>query len=139
MPTIPWWRRFDPLLVVLPLLLILYGLALIHSATCKPDCLRWLPPSSWAVRQAIYAAAGLLAMGVVASLDYRLARSLAYLAYLGSLTLLGLVLFIGRGGETYGARRWISLGAFDLQPSEIAKLALVLALARWLAAAGGTM
>ena len=94
MPTIPWWRRFDPLLVVLPLLLILYGLALIHSATCKPDCLRWLPPSSWAVRQAIYAAAGLLAMGVVASLDYRLARSLAYLAYLGSLAMLGLVLFM---------------------------------------------
>ena len=55
MRTVPWWRRFDPLLIVLPILLVIYGLALIHSATCRPDCLHWLPPSSWAVRQALYA------------------------------------------------------------------------------------
>src|SRR5581483_846016 len=132
MPTIPWWRRFDPLLVLVPFLLVMYGLALIHSATCKPDCLRWFPPSSWAIRQAIYAVVGLVAMGLIACADYRLARALAYSAYAAALGLLGLVLVIGRGAETYGARRWIPLGVFDLQPSEIAKLALVLALARWL-------
>src|SRR4051812_39722034 len=117
MPTIPWWRRFDPLLVIIPIFLVCYGLALIHSATCKPDCLRWFPPSIWAVRQAMYAALGFAGMGIVSCLDYRLARTLAYHAYLISLGLLGLVLFIGRGSEEYGARRWISLGTFDLQPS----------------------
>ncbi|SRR5579884_310779 len=139
MPTIPWWRRFDPLLVIVPLCLVLYGLALIHSATCKPDCARWFPPSSWAVRQAIYAAVGFVTMGLAACFDYRLSRALAYWTYAGALGLLGLVLFIGRGSEEYGARRWISLGSVDIQPSEITKLALVLALARCLSAGEGTL
>jgi rod shape determining protein RodA len=139
MQTIPWWRRFDPLLVVVPILLVIYGLALIHSATCKPDCARWLPPSSWAVKQAIFALAGFVLMALVALMDYRLSRTLAYWAYAGSLGLLVLVHFVGHGSAEYGATRWIALGPFDLQPSELAKLALVLALARFLSASEGSL
>lgn len=143
MQTIPWWRRFDPLLVLLPMLLVLYGLALIHSATCQPDCARWLPPSSETVRQAIFAVAGFAAMGIFALIDYRLSRMLAYVGYAGSIALLVLVLVpgVGHDGEdaSYGALRWISMGPFNIQVSEVAKLGLILALARWLSGAGSSL
>src|SRR5215212_4619072 len=133
MHIIPWWRRFDPLLVVTPLLLVIYGMALIHSATCQPDCQQWFPPSSWAVRHGIFAVIGFLAMGLVSCLDYRLSRTLAYYGYFAALGLLVVVLFVGHegGDQDYGARRWIALGVFDLQASEVAKIGLILALARW--------
>jgi rod shape determining protein RodA len=59
-------------------------------------------------------------------------RSLAYLAYLGAILLLVAVLLFGSGDVEYGARRWIRLGLFDLQASEVTKIALILALARFL-------
>src|SRR2546423_2806387 len=64
--------------------------------------------------------------------DCRLYRVYAYHLYGFAVALLILVLFIGRGGadEDYGARRWIPLGLFDLQPSEVAKLGVLVALAR---------
>src|SRR3954465_797281 len=96
--------------------LIGYGVALIHSATCQPGCERWFPPSSWAVRQALTAILGLVVLGFTAAIDYRFYRAGAYYLHAFAMVLLVIVLFVGRGAEEYGARRWIQLGLFDLQP-----------------------
>src|SRR3954447_124819 len=125
-----FWRQIDYLLLLAIACLVGYGLMMIHSATCSPSCDHFLPPTSWATRQAAYALAGVCAMVLTASIHYKVYRSLAYTAYLGAIGLLVIVLLCGSGDAEYGARRWIRLGLFDLQASEITKIALILALAR---------
>ena len=83
----------------------------------------------WASRQAVRFSVGLGLLIVVALIDIRLWFRYAYLIYLASLVLLGAVDVMGSIGM--GARRWIDLGVFQLQPSEIMKVTLVLALARY--------
>ena len=122
-----FWRQIDYLLLLAMFGLVGYGLMMIHSATCSPSCDHYLPPTSWAARQAIYATAGVIIMVLTASIHYRVYRTLAYVAYLGAIVLLIAVLLFGSGDVEYGARRWIRLGLFDLQASEVTKLALILA------------
>ena len=126
------WRQLDYLLLLAVAALVGYGLMMVHSATCSPDCERFFPPTSWATRQAMYATAGLVVMGVAAAVNYRAYRALAYYGWVVAVLLLGAVLLFGRGDVEYGARRWIQLGLFDFQPSEITKVALIVALARFL-------
>jgi rod shape determining protein RodA len=75
---------------------------------------------------------GFGALAVCLSIDYRTLANQSHFVYLGVLVLLVYVLFVGdvRGGS----RRWIDLGAFNLQPSEFAKAALALVLAKFFAA-----
>lgn len=79
------------------------------------------------LRQAAIGALGLATLLVAASVDYRLLRHLAPPAYLGVTSLLVTVLVAGIA--THGSRRWLELGALSFQPSELAKVALVLSLA----------
>ena len=83
----------------------------------------------WASRQIIRFAGGLVVMLTVALIDIRVWLKYAYLIYALSLGLLGAVEVIGTTGM--GAQRWIDLRLFHLQPSELMKVALVLALARY--------
>lgn len=83
-----------------------------------------------------YASRHILRFGValgmmlgVALIDIRLIARLSWAAYAGAVVLLVLVLQVGAVGK--GAQRWIDLGGLQLQPSEFAKIALVMALARW--------
>ena len=127
------WQQFDLVLLLTALCLVCYGAAIIHSATCSPECGRLLPPSSWATRQLVYAAVGLVLLFGLTLVDYRVYRALAYPSFAFALLCLVAVLLLGRGQEDYGSRRWISiLGIFDFQPSEITKVAMILALSRWL-------
>jgi rod shape determining protein RodA len=84
------------------------------------------------VRQGVSAFVGLALLGAIAVIDYRLYRPYAFHVFGFAVALLVLVLFIGRGGadEDYGSKRWIYLGVFDLQASEVAKLAVLVVLAR---------
>jgi rod shape determining protein RodA len=112
--------------------LILAGVAMIHSATCGSPCAGLLPPSSYAVRQGVSAAFGFALLIGISLIDYRFYRVYAYHLFGFAVALLVLVLIIGRGGadNDYGAKRWIYLGVFDLQASEVAKLAVLVVLAR---------
>jgi rod shape determining protein RodA len=126
------WQQFDLVIVACVLGLVLAGVAMIHSATCGSPCTGLLPPSSYAVRQGLSAAAGLLLLALISLIDYRFYRVYALHLYGFAVALLIIVLIIGRGGadEDYGSKRWIYLGLFDLQASEVAKLAVLVALAR---------
>ena len=87
---------------------------------------QWEP---WAVRQATRFALGLGVMFAVALVDLRVWLRLAYPIYAATLVLLVAVELMGHIGM--GAQRWINLGGFVLQPSELMKIALTLALARY--------
>lgn len=87
-------------------------------------------PTLW-VTQACWLLLGLCAMLAVVRIDYRATRDAAYAAFGGTCTLLVLVLVLGK--SVMGARRWLSLGPLSFQPSELAKLAIIFGMARYLA------
>jgi rod shape determining protein RodA len=132
------WQQFDFVIVACVMGLILAGVAMIHSATCGSPCAGLLPPSSYAVRQGVSALVGFALLVGVSLIDYRFYRVYAYHLFGFAVALLILVLLIGRGGadDDYGSKRWIYLGVFDLQASEVAKLAVLVVLARVLGEKG---
>ncbi len=85
----------------------------------------------WAKAQMIRFGAGFVGMMIIAMIHIRFWRTLTPLAYLGALGLLVLVEFFGTIGM--GAQRWISIGPLQIQPSEVMKVALVMALAAYYA------
>jgi rod shape determining protein RodA len=109
-------------LVVLLLALAGIGFAMLYSAAGGS-----LEP--WAMRQIARAALGLVLMLLVALVDLRFWMRWAYAGYLGALVMLVAVELQGSIGM--GAQRWLDLGVTQVQPSEIMKITLVLALARW--------
>ncbi len=84
----------------------------------------------WADRQMVRFGVGLVLMIAIALIDVRWWFQLAYPIYGLSLLLLVAVEFVGRTGK--GAERWIDIGPLQLQPSELMKIALILALSRFL-------
>ena len=83
----------------------------------------------YAAKHGLRFAFGLMLMLGIALIDIRLIARLSWLFYAASIALLVGVLRFGHVGK--GALRWIEIGGFQLQPSELAKIALVLALAHW--------
>jgi rod shape determining protein RodA len=86
-------------------------------------------PEPYAERHILRFAVGLLLMISVALIDIRIIQRLAWVAYGVSLLLLVAVMRYGHVGK--GAQRWLDVGGLQLQPSELMKIALVLALASW--------
>ncbi|MBS0185212.1 MAG: rod shape-determining protein RodA [Proteobacteria bacterium] len=86
----------------------------------------------WALPQMIRFLIGVLLMIGISAINIRFWRHLAYLFYGGSFLLLLAVEIIGNIGM--GAQRWINVGFFNIQPSELMKIALILALARYFSA-----
>ncbi|MEX0758901.1 MAG: rod shape-determining protein RodA, partial [Tistlia sp.] len=109
-------------LVLLIALLAGFGLAMLYSAANASF-------HPWASRQAMRFLFGLTVMLAVALIDIRVWFRLSYPIYLLSLLLLVAVELKGSVGM--GAQRWIDLGVIQLQPSEVMKVALIMALARY--------
>ncbi len=108
--------------VFLIMLLAAIGVTMLYSAANGS----WEP---WALRQLIRFGMGFAIMIVLAFFDVRIFLRYAYWFYFGVLALLIIVEIGGHVGM--GAQRWINLGFMKLQPSELMKIALVLALARY--------
>ncbi|MCS7091283.1 MAG: rod shape-determining protein RodA [Verrucomicrobiota bacterium] len=126
-------QRLDWLIWVPVLALSTLGLAFVASSTLATEELNRVPfwDRSW-VRQGLwYFLGGMMAIGVC-SVDYRVLARWSPVIYWGTVLVLGLVLIPGIGAVRFGARRWIDLGPVQIQPSEFAKLALVLMLAHFL-------
>jgi cell division protein FtsW len=119
------------LLVLVTLGLVAFGLVMVYSASSARAALAADDPAYYLKRQAVYALAGIVALVLLSRMDYRRLRFAVAPLLLGSFALLVAVLVLGT--PVNGARRWLSLGPATLQPSELAKLALVLWLAAYLA------
>jgi rod shape determining protein RodA len=117
---VPWG------MVALIIGIALIGLSAVYSATYTPS-----GPSSLFTKQVIWVCLGIMVMFAALIPDYHTVGRYAYVVYALSIFFLILVALIGRTGM--GAQRWLPLGPFAFQPSELAKLSLVLALARYFA------
>lgn len=120
------WRNFDYPLLFIVLLISAYGLVVLSSATRNYSA----DPLLYVHRQFIWVLAGLFVMFIIISIDYSNFSRLHKHFYVANLILLILVLFVGT--EVYGSQRWIDLNFILLQPSEFAKLIIIITLARFL-------
>ncbi|MCC6438694.1 MAG: FtsW/RodA/SpoVE family cell cycle protein, partial [Acidimicrobiales bacterium] len=120
-------RHLDWSVLGLSLGLAVVGLATIFSATkgSGPE-----PYTGMVARQTMALLLGLGVMGTLAFIDYRKLREWAPIFYVGALGLLAAVLVMGQNVK--GAQAWFALGAFQLQPSEPAKLAIIVVLSGYL-------
>lgn len=124
-------RHLDPLLLLVVAVLMGASLLLIYSATYRSLEAIGADPGLYLKRQATFAALGLVVVLVVASFDYRFLKVYAGMIYAASLVLLVLVR-TPLGTAVKGSQRWFELFGFQLTPSEIAKLALIIMLATFL-------
>ena len=120
-------RQFDWILFACIVVLSAFGVAMIYSAAPVEGNLT----EEFYVRQLAYVALGFVAMFVVAVIDYRIWETWPSLPYIAAVIMLGLV---AAGGESqFSAQRWLNLGFLPVQPSEIAKILLIVSLAKYLA------
>jgi cell division protein FtsW len=119
------------LLVLVPLALTAFGLVMVYSATSASAALGNGNPMGYLERQGTYALLGLVALFVAARSDYHALKNLAPTLVVGALGLCMAVLVVGE--RINGARRWIGFGPAAFQPSELAKLAVCVWIAAYLA------
>lgn len=118
-------RDFDWLLFLIPVCLVLFGTVFIYSS--QPEQLYWK-------KQLIWLGIGLVACAGMVFTDYRRLKQIAPFFYGAMILALVVVLIPGIGEKINGQRAWINLGFTNFQPSEFAKLATILMLARYLSA-----
>jgi len=123
-------REFDYIMALAAAALVAYGALLIYSGTLtsygSPESL-----GHPVVRQAAFAALGLALMVGLSRIDYRLLGPASIALYLAAVAALVFVLVVGE--SAYGSRRWIEVGGTQVQPSELAKIATVVMLAKFFA------
>lgn len=118
--------QYDPYLLILVVVLTVFGLVTIWSA----DGGGIITAGSPVVRQAVYAVGGLIAMAMLTNLDYRYLKSFAVVIYFGTVLMLASLLVIGT--NIGGSVRWIQFGPVSFQPSEAAKIGVIIALAAFI-------
>lgn len=117
--------NFDWTLLILMMLVLLIGLINLYSATHHQQA-----HYNLFTRQLIWIFVGLVLMVFSFLINYQVFRNVAYGIMIGAMLLLFVTLILGFA--THGARRWLDLGFFSFQPSELAKLALIITLAKYL-------
>jgi len=133
-PEIAWLLRSSPtgpvdaVLAAVVIALIGFGVVMVYSASAIEATVRYKDAQFFLKRQAVYAAMSLVAMWVTSRFDYRRIKVLTYPVLI---TVAGMLLatVAGLGHKAGNAYRWIALGPVHVQPSEVAKLAIVV----WLA------
>jgi rod shape determining protein RodA len=122
---------FDLILVSATLLVSLIGVVMVYTATRGPLVAAGDDPKTFLKKQGLFVVLGIITMVVVALIDYRRLEPIANILYW--LIVLALLGVFAVGSSAQGAARWFSLGPLQLQPSEFAVLALILAVASYCA------
>lgn len=120
---------FDALTVLLYFVLVLLGWMTIYAVTSSNGDL-WYDLSTIHGKQLMWIGISAVVGLVCLSLDYRFLEAISYVAYAGAVALLVLVLVVGK--EVNGAKSWLIIGGQSFQPSELAKLATAMALAKYM-------
>ena len=120
--------------IYLVALLTVFGIIMVFSTTITigPDVTK----NHFIVRQILWALIAFFAMMLFASIDYHVYKKLALPGLLVAFVLLGLVLLPQIGTKVNGARRWFRFGGVGFQPSELAKLALIVFTAHFISETG---
>src|SRR5512138_2221622 len=118
------WRSFDFLLFGAAVLASAFGAMMIRSAIAGNENL-----AGYDARQVYFALAGAVVIIILASIDYRYWLSLHWPIYI--VMMLFLMSLSGLGQAAFGAQRWFQVGVLFVQPTEFAKIAIILTLARY--------
>jgi len=136
-PAAPW-RHLDLTLLLATVGTAAIGVLMVYSSTRQKQETAGLDPAFYLKRQLVYLALGLVAMAIVALVDYRRIRDFTPILYGGAV--LALLLVISPiGTSRRGTQAWFQIGSFQFQPSEVSKVVLIVALAAVLAAARGNL
>jgi len=125
-------HRYGKILTLLIVILALFGVVMIYSASSIWAEYKFDNPYKFMTSQAIFLAIGLFVMYIVSKIDYKIYYKKANLILLSCLILLVLVLIPGIGSVRNGSRSWFGIGGFGIQPSEIAKIGLIIFTAKYL-------
>ena len=121
--------RYDYTLLTVLGILVLSGLIILYSTSAYNGEVKFCDSSYYLKKQVFATCLGFLAMFFTAQLDYHRLKNIAWLCYLVALLLSIAVIFVGR--EYNGSKRWLALGPLSFQPSEFAKVAVILFLASY--------
>lgn len=122
--------KIDYTLFTVILILLVFGLVMVYSTSYYTANLKYDSPAYWLKRQGAFAGVGIIGMIFISRFDYHYWRNKTWLFFVIVHIMLIYVLLFGE--EINGAKRWIYIGPMSIQPSEIAKLALILSFARLL-------
>ena len=120
-------KRVDIPLLITVLALILFGMVMLYSTSSYNGLVKFGDSFYYLKKQFFATSLGLAAMYLVANIDYHVWAAFSVLGYGISAILSTLVLFVGQ--EINGSKRWLALGPLSFQPSEFAKIALIIFLA----------
>ncbi|MBP1602945.1 MAG: ftsW 2 [Acidobacteria bacterium] len=118
--------KFDRLLFLTTLVLVAVSIVMVYSASNLMGAGESVGSNIFLMKQTLFAAIGLMAMFVTMRIDYEHYRDPHLILGLVGVTLLALVAVLFVGPEINGTHRWFAVAGIGIQPSELAKLALVL-------------
>jgi rod shape determining protein RodA len=118
------WRHIDLALLLSSVAIAGMGVLMVFSATESKLREQGFDPHMYLKRQSVWVILGLVVMAAMVIVDYRVLRDVAPFIFIGTFLLLLLVLS-PVGSSTRGAQAWFQFGSFQLEPSEWAKLALI--------------
>ncbi|MBE3091061.1 MAG: rod shape-determining protein RodA [Candidatus Atribacteria bacterium] len=122
-------ENIDFALLFAVVFLCFYGLLVLFSST-RLAVTTGSDPYFFVKRQSLWVLSGFIFLTIIMFIDYHNLERYSKVIYFGAIVLLMMVIISGR--STYGARRWLAIGPFDFQPSEFAKIALIMFLADFL-------
>ena len=125
-------RKNFVIIAILVLLLAGFGCVMVYSASCYSAQYHFGNEYFFLFKQIFGVVLGCALMFILSFVDYHFLSKFVWLIYAGTIVLLVLVFIPGIGTSSYGASRWISILGFSIQPSEIAKFALVIFAANYL-------
>ena len=117
--------NFDMFFIIVVMMLLSIGLVMVFSASFANAFFTNNDSYFYIKKQLIFAVIGLVAMLGISKINYNMLRAFAYPIYFVTLALLILVLFIGQR-DVDQVKRWIDLGVFNFQPSELAKISVII-------------
>lgn len=120
------FKKFDFILIITVLILCVYGLLMIKSATLSYENIRFVKT------QAISGLIGLAFIIILILLDYKLLGKLYIPIYIISVGMLIAVLVMGVGDKQWGSKSWLYIGSFGFQPAEFVKIGLIISLAKFI-------
>lgn len=120
-------RYFDYSLLFLIIFLLCFGLIMLYSTSSYYGSIRFDDAAYYVKRQLTASVLGLTAMLIISRIPYQIWMRFGMLAYLGALLLCTAVIFVGQ--EAKGQSRWLRIGPVQFQPSELAKVGIIVFLA----------
>jgi rod shape determining protein RodA len=114
------------------------GMLMVYSSTRQKQIAAGLDPRNFLKRQAIFVALGVVVMLLTLLVDYRALRDIAPVLWVGTVFVL-LVVLTPLGSSTRGSQAWFQVGPFNLQPSELAKVLVVIVVSAYLSVHRGEL